>query len=315
MKKLCLLLSVFSLQLLIAQDYVDLGNAYWRFSPRNNFDYPNSNNSEHKRHFNMYVLNAKAPIVINDKSVLIIGLEHMQQTVLTTNNEWGIFANYSFGSSMLQLGWEQQWNDRSKMLFMGLGRLNSDFNEVDLAHFQIGGLALGSTRRSENFDWKYGAYVNSELFGTMVVPLFGFNWKMNESMRLKLLIPLNFEYSYQPKSWLRAGLRFEGVNGSYAFQSVPGGSWTDKYIDRADNNLWAFSEFKIGGNFWLHFKAGHSILRKYRVFDQGDKMLLKLGPVNIGDHRNNDHPQDVAKWFDNGYSFEARIIYRFPLKK
>lgn len=313
MKKLAFLSILLSSYFAFNQGFIDLGNAYWRTSPSNTIG--SAQNSANKRHFNMYVLNAKAPIVLSEKSVFIVGLEHMQQTVTTTNNELGLYSDYSFGSSMLQLGWEQQWNDQSKMLFMALGRFNSDYNDVGLSHFQFGGLALGTTKRSENFDWKYGVYANTELFGTMVVPLFGFNWKMNDQMRFKLLIPLNFEYSYQPKNWLRAGVRFEGVNGSYAYQSVPGNSWSNKYIDRADNNLWAFSEFKVGGNFWFHLKAGHSVLRKYRVFDEGDKMALKLGPVNIGDERNDGAPKEVTTWFENGYSFEARIIYRFPLKK
>ena len=259
---------------------------------------------------NTYVANAKAPIVLNDNNLLLFGLEYQHNTVANNNPLW---MDYSFASSMMQIGWEHKWNDKSKMLFMALPRFNSDYDNVDLYHFQIGAIALGTTKRNETFAWRYGAYYNGELFGPMIVPMFGFNWEMNDKWRLKMLIPLNLELSYHPKEWFRAGLRFDGVNASYATSLISGLPTTQGYIDKADNNAWLFTEFHIGKNIWFHAKAGHSVLRKYRYFQEGDKMDMKLGPVNIGDDRNWGNPKNVPVWFQNGFSFEARVIYRLPL--
>ena len=59
----------------------------------------------------------------------------------------------------------------------------------------------------------------------------------------------------------------------------------NRYLDKADNNVWAFAEFHLGKNIWFHVKAGHSVLRKYRQYNMDDEMTLKLGPVNVGDDR------------------------------
>ena len=311
MKKLLFSLVIILSSVSYSQESVDLANVYFRTSPANSFDNPFGE----KRHFNMYVVDAKLPIVLNDKNIFILGLEYNHQTITTYPNPFGVYLDYTMSSSMLQLGLEHKWNNKSKMLFMAIPRYNTDFNKTTNTPFQLGGLALGTTKRSENFEWKYGAYYNGEFFGPMLVPLFGFNWKINDQMRFKLVIPLNFEYSYQPKSWFRTGVRFEGVNGSYQAQLVDGQNWSDYYMDRADNNVWAFTEFHIGKNVWFHLKAGHSVLRKYRRFSPDDKMSLKLGPVNIGDSRNFDNPKDIPSLIDNGYSFEARFIYRLPLDK
>jgi hypothetical protein len=290
-----------------AQNWIDLANVYWRTSPANSFD----SFDDSKRNFNMYVADAKLPLVINDDNVVIIGLEY-QHNSITSNSP--LYSDLSFSSAMLQIGWEHKWNDRSKMLFMAIPRLQTDFNDVGISHLQLGGLALGTSSRSENFDWKYGMYYNGEFFGPMFVPLFGFNWNINDAWRFKLVIPLNFELSYRPKEWFGTGIRFDGVNASYRYQRVPGNAWSDTYIDKADNNAWLFTEFKLGANVWFHLKGGHSVLRKYRYFTPGDQMDFKLGPVNFGDDRNFDDPKSVPKQLQDGWSFEARFIYRLPLK-
>ena len=307
MKTLLTTLCLLTLTVVNAQNWIDLANVFWRVSPYNGIE-----GSTEKRHLNTYVADAKLPVVINDKNVFILGLEHQHNTITSTASS-ALYPNYTFSSSMMQLGWEHKWNDRSKMLFMAIPRFNSDYKDVSLRHFQLGGLALGTTKRNENFDWKYGLYYNGELFGPMFVPLFGFNWKMNDHWRFKLIVPLNFELSYKPGDRFRAGIRFDGVNASYAYQAIEGVPLSNGYIDKADNNAWLFSEFHFGKNIWFHLKAGHSVLRKYRYFTEGDKMSMKLGPVNIGDDRNFNDPKTVPVLFKNGFSFEARFIYRLPL--
>ena len=280
-----------------AQNWVDLANVYWRTSPANNFD----NVGNYKRNFNMYVADAKVPVVLGDNNVLIFGLEY-QYNSITSNTP--LYQDYAFTSTMLQIGWEHKWNDKSKMLFMAIPRLQTDYNDVNISHFQLGGLALGTSKRSENFDWKYGLYYNGEFFGPMFVPLFGFNWKINDEWRLKLTVPLNLELAFMPN---------QNFNGSYMYQRVPGQSWSNSYIDKADNNVWAFAEFTPGANIWFHIRAGHSVLRKYRFFTPGDKMDVKLGPINLGDDRNYGDPKAVPLELKNGWSFEARMIYRLPI--
>jgi hypothetical protein len=310
MKSLCLTLLLLVSSISFSQKWIDLANVSWRTSPFNSFE----NGQGFTRHMNMYTANAKLPAVLNDNNVLIFGLEY-QHTTISVSEPTPLYKDYSFASSMLQVGWEHKWNPKSKMLFMSLFRFNSDYNDVNLKHhFQIGGLALGTTSRSENFDWKYGLYYNSELFAPMFVPLFGFNWKINEKWRFKMIIPLNLELAYRPKDWFRTGLRFDGVNGSFAYQNTPGLGATNGYIDKADNNVWGFAEFNLGKNVWFHLKAGHSVIRKYRYFQEGDRMNLKLGPVNIGDDRNSDDPKAVTPIIRDGWSFEAKFIYRLPLK-
>jgi hypothetical protein len=283
---------------IMGQNSIDLVNVYWRTSPGNAMT-----EADGKMNMNMFATDVKLPLVIDKNNVVIVGGEYQQTNLVSSNDA---VKDLQFSSCNLQLGLEHKWNDRSKMLFMSFTRLNSDFKNISSRHFQQGGLVLGTTARTSNFDWKYGLYYNAEFFGPMFVPLFGFNWKMNDKWRLKVVVPVNLELSYRPNERMVTGLRFDGVNASYRVTNNLVN--TNNFVDKADNNLWVFAEFNLGKNIWFHAKAGHSILRKYRLYNEGDQMNVKLGPVNIGDNR----PVSEAS-FENGLSFEARFIYRLPL--
>ena len=147
-----------------SQNYVDLANVYWRFSPNNKVK-----GLDITRDFHMYVADVKLPLVLNDKSIFIAGLEYQQNETKsrsTLSPPAHAIKDYQFASSTLQLGLEQKWNKRSKMLFMAFGRLNTNYENISTSHFQLGGLALGTTSGSEKVDWKYGIYYNREFFPT-----------------------------------------------------------------------------------------------------------------------------------------------------
>tara|TARA_B110000285_G_scaffold104055_1_gene118478 strand:- start:4679 stop:5608 length:930 start_codon:yes stop_codon:yes gene_type:complete len=286
-----------------AQDWIDLGTITSKYSPNNTTEQDNAT-----RNLLSISANVKLPIVLNDNNVLILGLDHQYNSISRNYNDGsnGSSNELPFSSSMLQLGLAHDWNAKSTTIFMAMGRLNSDYFEVDATHFQMAGLALTTTKRTKDFHWKYGVYYNAEFFGPMIVPLFGFNWKINDKWRLKTVLPINLELTYQPKTWFRTGLFFEGINASYRVFNYP--TTQSDYLDKADNNLSLFSEFHLGKNIWFHIKAGTSILRSYRTFENNDKLVMKLGPVNIGDDR-----PETSPMFNDGLFVESKIIYRLPI--
>ena len=305
MKPIIAFLVILTPSWLFSQNFIDLANIYWRTSPGNT-----TGIAGEKVNFNMYAFDAKVPIVLSDKSTVITGVDIANNSIdnVTRNDTW------VFSSVILQAGLEQKWNDRFKTLVLLMPRFSTNFTGgIDSKDFQFGGIVLNTLKRNENFDWRFGAYANSELFSVMIVPLFGFNWKINESWRLKTLIPVNLELSRVMHKRCIAGLLFIGANASYRLrgQLNPGTTYPGSYqpyLDKADNNAWLYSDIYITKNLVLNLKAGHSVLRKYRIYDEDDKLGLKLGPVNIGDNR-----VDAPVLMNNGWSFETRLIFRLPL--
>lgn len=283
---------------LIGQQSIDLANVYYRTSPYNKL-----NDGSDQKHLNTIGVDAKLPVVINKSNVFILGLEHQHNSINSLND---VHRNLEFSTNALQLGIEHTWNSKSKLLMLSFTRLNSDFNRIDATHLQQGGLVLGTTKRNETFEWKYGLYYNAEFYGNMFVPLFGFNWKINDALTMKAVLPVSFDLAYKCDSNLIAGLKFEGTNAS--FRTNQNDNSTPSYIDKADNNLWVYTEFEMAKNIWFHAKLGHSILRNYKMYDNEEVMDWKLGPINMGDNRSTNNSS-----FKNGLSLEARFIYRLPI--
>ncbi len=293
MRNALTILFILCIQVCFSQNWVDLVNVYWRASPNNTVE-----NLTENHDLSAISVDLKLPIVLNDSNIIIVGLGQTlnQLSSLKTSAE---LNEMKFNSAMIQLGWEHKWNQTSKILLMSMTRLNSDYRNISLSHFQQGGLLLGTTKKNANFDWKYGAYYNSEFFGPMIVPIIGFNWKISSEWRLKLAAPVNAEISYSLDKF-RTGIKYEGINASYRYEGLG-------YIDKADNNIWLFAEAHIGKRIWCHIKLGHSILREYNVYRNSEKLDLKVSTAGIGDDR------EGRLVLGNGLSIEARIIYRLPI--
>jgi hypothetical protein len=277
-----------------AQNYIDLANVYWRNSPLNQ----TPNGDGNRFNFDLFGADLKIPVELNKRNALIIGSEYLHSRF--TSNSGRIVVS----SLSLQLGYQHKWNDGFRSLFMVIPKISSHRLSNPLnTTFQMGGLVLNTKNRSDQFSWKFGLYYNEEFYGPLFVPLFGFDWKFRKSHRLRIIAPIDLEYVYttSTKFKMRYGLRFIGVNASYQLQN-------NLYLDKADNNIWLFSDFYLTKNVVLHLKAGHSILRKYRIYTMGEKVTAKIGPSNINDDRPNTNPL-----FNEGWSFESRLTFRLGL--
>lgn len=294
-KLLLLILTLFLPLQSICQEEVDLVNVYWRPSPVNR----TAASSEERFDFNLYGADFKLPIPLNKKKshTLIFGSEY--QHLSFTSESFGLSVN----AWQFQLGYQYK-KSGFKSLFMVLPKIAAtSFSEDNAPYLQFGALSLSTKNRSPSFSWKFGAYYNTEFFGSMFVPLFGFDWRINERHRLKVVVPVDAEYTYALGEKIRMGLRFQGVNASYRIQE-------DLYLDRADNNIWLFGEWYVTKNIVFHAKAGHSVLRKYKIYQNDRRMGLKLGPINILDDRGPSEPL-----FKEGWSFELRLLVRIRVSE
>lgn len=283
-------------------DYADLANIYWRTSPFNKND-----TGLGRVDFNTYAVDFKAPIQVGDLKRVIVGADISNNGII----ERGTQNNWSFSSTALQLGYQYGHED-NKLVVMLMPKFSTTFTGgLDKRDFQLGGAILRTKLWSQNFRFRYGAYVNQELFSLMIVPMIGFDWQISEKWRLKSWIPVNLDLSYTIKNdRLITGLLFIGANASYRMRGQINPFTTyptnyQPYLDKADNNAWLYADMFITKNVVLNVRAGYSVLRRYRFYDEDDKLTLKIGPANIGNDRANS-----PMLMRDGMSFEMRLIFR-----
>lgn len=277
------------------QKQIDIFQSYYRISPGNQSSFAENVN------YQQFGGELKIPVVLKNSDALIFGFEYNNLSIQSRFKETS--TKEVLHESKFFAGIKHNWNSKWSTLALYVSKLNGDYKQINKSSLQHGALILNSFSKTENFELKFGAYYNAELFGPMLVPLLGWNWKINDNWRFKGIVPVNLEVIYsRPKS--NYGLLFIGKNASFFKQNLNGPS---TYIDMADNNAWIYAEFNIAKNFYVHFRAGHSVLRKFRYFDDGQQMSLKVGPANVGDNR-----PESNLLFKDGLSFESKLIFRLP---
>jgi hypothetical protein len=135
-------------------------------------------------------------------------------------------------------------------------RMNDETIDKD-GKMQIGGAAVMLMKKKKDLTWKFGLYVNGELFGLFIIPLAGIDWKIDEKSNLFGLLPANLTYERKASNRFYYGLNFRTFTNSYAKDT---GYWR---VD--ENQLGAFADQYLTKHLVVNAEFGSSILRKIRT--------------------------------------------------
>jgi len=248
MKKAILILICFQgTRNIHSQPYIDLINCRYTASPG---FFPASA----KNMLNYASINTTVPFKFKNTDVLIFSpfAEKWAATVAPehpTENYYGVALPVSYlknfrGSNM-------------SLVTTAILRMN-DQNIDANGKLQIGGAALLFAKKNETFTWKFGLYVNGDLFGLFIIPLAGIDWKIDDKSNLFGVLPANLTYERKVNKRIYYGLNFRTFTNSYARDT--GGYWR---VD--ENQLGAFTDLYLTKNILFNLEAGSSILRKIRT--------------------------------------------------
>ena len=146
-----------------AQDYVDLATAEYTKTPQNQFDSSLNTSSVQKANINL-----TAPVKLKNGSSLLFGVVYDRlQTKLFEQQE----DEVSFSAYTLKLGINVKYSDKWSATYLLLPKIASNFEEsLTKNDYQIGGIILAKLKKSEHFNYKFGAYINGDRFGSFLVP-------------------------------------------------------------------------------------------------------------------------------------------------
>ncbi len=303
MKKIIGIICMFVAVAASAQDHVDLAKALWRYAPNAEM----KNDPSRSRTLQHQGFQALVPVQLNDNNIVLIGT-NTEQLIIDTKAELPtetIDTRRKYLLSNVQLGYQKKWSPKFKTTAVVVGKMISDqpkFWNDD--HLQIGAVLQTAYKKSDKFTFKAGLYVNDDFFGPFVNPLLGFYWKPTEKLHVDVLMlqKANITYRANDKIWFGTG--FQGGINSY------GHTDEDQYLEKVDNNLFAFTEIFLQKNTVLHLRAGHSLLRTYRYYPTSERLKMKVAVAGIGDDRP-EYQEDIK----NGLMCEARLIFRLWLPK
>ena len=292
---LSLFFSLFSL-ITFGQDYVDLARFHYSNTPQNNFDSIGGNTNVED-----FGLDVTLPIQLNDSNAILTGFNLDQVTT-----QLHPLDNYRTVSTVnLKFGFNRKHSSKWSGTYMLLPKISSDFKSLGNKDFQFGALALMKYHKKENLKYNVGLYYNGELFGPFVVPLLGLYYKSeNGKFEANLTLPIWADVNYKLNNFMKVGANFAAFVRSYHL------SKEKAYVVKKSNDIFGYLQFNLTKSVLLQTKAGYTIGRSYKVYNDGDQADFGFSAFRFGDERTVLNPT-----FKDGLVFKIRLIYRFHIEK
>lgn len=212
--------------------------------------------------YNQFV-NVMLPIVRkNQDAVVIRGAYERLQTI-------GEHGCQTITSLAMPVGysWTSRKNSNWKYLALGQTKLSGTWEQSTdwKKQVQVGGVFLATKTVRPELRWKMGLFVNKEAFGPFVIPLVGWDWKVNERWKMIALLPNMLKVEYTVIN--------DALNVGFAYRS-----FTRSFFNTPNNGFIRYNEMQLKTYLEYHFKSyyafvegGYFIGRAPRYFEQSDK--------------------------------------------
>lgn len=273
----------------IGQQSIDLIRLDHRFSPSK--DTAGKSIAFHRTSFDL-----KIPIALDSakKDVIYSNIVYHQNVFVEGSN------SVSFQNIRLVAGHVHTYRSGWKHQILAIGTLSAQRSFSLGSSKQIGAIALFKNESNLDRIWTFGMYVNREFFGTLVVPIVGYNIKFNDKWRLNAFMPISAKLSYTASQRLTLGAQFYSFQTSYLAQS-------STYLHASDQNLWMFSDLYLSDTFVLHFRVGHAVARTFKNYRESEQTDVRLMFLDIGPER-----PKTTNFLKDGLSFQAGLVFRLP---
>jgi hypothetical protein len=247
-----------------AQPFLDIVNLKFTNSP--NAGFINQNKNDVKIRY--FSLGTNLPLQFKNKKDGVIFSPFFEEWRSQVNNDkWQTYYSIALPASFSKMIPDSRWG----VLLTGIVRMNdSSINKK--TKVQVGGAFIIRNVRNENLTWKLGIYINNELFGLLVMPLAGIDWRINSRNNLFGVLPANLIYEHMINNHFYCGVNFKTFTNSYVK--------TNEYWRIDENQLGLFLDTYLNKNFVLNMEAGHSLFRKIRT---GIKDISKYN-ANVNDN-------------------------------
>lgn len=279
-----------------SQNYFDVVNFTYTTTPPNTFD-----NSSEQTTIEEFAIDFNIPVAINANNVLLTGLYANKTSVDLDAN----MPNVNLHVLGLNLGINRTFNDKWSATFMVLSKLASDKIALSNNNLQLAFLSLFANKKSDDLNWRYGLYANTEQYGLMIVPILGLYYKSdNNKFEADLNLPIiaDINYRLSNKFWL--GMGFDGLGTTYNL-SKQGYSMNGAYVVKTSNELVSYLRFQISKTILFNAKVGYAIGRTYDVYNSNDKINFALTNIYFGDDRTR-----LNERFKDGVIFKFELLYR-----
>jgi hypothetical protein len=250
-----------------AQNYMNVFNLRYYYQPMLQIKDSTSNASLHE-----YRVELALPFTFESSD--IVGLKPQFKSINLESEVAGNRPLQIYSLKMPVFAFIQ-WGESKWSSYLDVSpKLNTDFKNISLRHFQVGAMVLNYYERKKDFFWQFGFVYNQDTYGPFFMPLFGIDWKINEKDYFAALLPAYVIYERRLNAKYYFGFELELFGETYR---VGDSDFENSFISQLGDNKMTFLteprlflDYYVSPHWVLYVKPGLRLFQKYEHYTEDD---------------------------------------------
>lgn len=296
-KKLIFILLLLLSQWSNSQSYIDLFSINYGNSAKTSYE----NGSQTTTITNLDA-DFTLPIELNEKQAIITGIDFSYNTLQLFPD-----ANHNnLYLTRIKAGINITHSEHWSGTYLILPKIASDYINLSMEDFYIGGVAVLKYKKNKNLSYKFGIYASDEAFGLFITPLIGLYY-LDPSSRfeMNLYLPNNADLNYSLTKKTKIGTDFVARGKSYKLTTD---GIRSSYVE---NNSLEFSSYlqnnSLIKNVLVRLKLGVST-NSFDVYPIDQKIAFATTLFKFGDNRTQLNTNLSSSPF-----IKIEAVYRFDI--
>lgn len=274
MKKQLLILFLLISNFCHSQGFVDLFSINYGKSAATTYE-----NSFQTTTITNFDTNLTLPIQLNEKYAIITGGDF-------SLNKLQLFPAENYNNlylTRIKAGINITHSEHWSGTYILLPKLSSDYINLSMDDFYMGGVAVLKYKKSKNLSYKFGLYASDEAFGLFISPIIGLYYlSPNARFEMNLYLPNDGDLNYGLTDKTKVGIDFVGRGKSFKLTTD---NVRSSYVE---NNSMEFSSYlqnsSFNKNVLLRLKLGFST-NSFDVYPIDQKIDFATSLFQFGDDR------------------------------
>ncbi|WP_246022070.1 DUF6268 family outer membrane beta-barrel protein [Flavobacterium cellulosilyticum] len=242
------------------------------------------------------------PLKLKDKQAIITGIDFSSNSLQL----FPVIAYKNLYLARIKAGINISHSEFWSGTYILLPKISSDFINLSMEDFYLGGVAVLKYKKRNNLSYKFGLYASNESFGLFITPLIGLYYlSPNSLFEMNLYLPSNTDLNYSLTNTTKLGTDFVARGRSFKLTTD---NVRSSYVE---NTSLEFSTYiqnnSLVKNVLMRLKVGFSTNR-FDVYPIDQKIDFATSLVKFGDNRTQLNSNLSSSPF-----IKIEAIYRFYL--
>ena len=182
------------------------------------------------------------------------------------------FGATNFHSFSVPLTFQKSFTTKYALIVSFIPTLSSDLKDISGDDMIYTGAAVWKVKTSDKFSYSPGVVFSKQFFGTLLLPIIGIDWTINNKLSFSGSLPITQKLKYRLSAKSAVGINNDlGIGGgSYRLSK----QMNSAYFQTQQSKVSLFYNYMLAGNFSIEVNAGYNYVQKLDLYDKNQKVNL-----------------------------------------